>query len=58
MWKCNSEEVWPLDDLKEHIIGNECWCNPWKTETNLLIHVSLDKRENLEEDSRKRPLQS
>lgn len=42
-------EVIPQDDLQEHILGDECWCNP-RTEYNensrpLIVHSSADGRE-------------
>lgn len=41
--------VTPVDDLKPHVIGRKCWCNP-KEDSEYLIftHNSLDNREKYE----------
>ena len=39
----------PVDDLKPHIMGADCWCNPRVEENGeLIIHNSLDRREVFE----------
>lgn len=42
-------EVLPVDDIKEHGLGVECWCKP---ELNALdrtiVHNSADGRESVE----------
>lgn len=46
MWKVDfhatQTHVWPLDDLREHYMGFECWCNPPvdAEEPTLVIHNS------------------
>lgn len=56
-------EVLPLDDLKEHGLGDECWCNPVVEHVDgvppgevdvLISHNSADKREYNEPDSKHR----
>lgn len=48
-------EVWPQDDLKEHMLGDECWCDPkvkrLKPEYSarpMIIHNAVDNREAAE----------
>ncbi len=66
MWERGSfNEVLPQDDLKEHFLGDECWCNPIIENVTgvppgnpdiLITHNSADKRELSERvrDSNKR----
>lgn len=40
----------PIDDLKDHIESEYCWCRPQiKEGGGLIIHNSLDRREMYEE---------
>lgn len=39
--------VVPLDDLAEHVIEGQCWCQPYE-EDGVLIHNSADRREQRE----------
>lgn len=45
-------EVVPLDDLKEHLMGDECWCDPnvlYFSKGGIEIdHISADGREENE----------
>jgi hypothetical protein len=50
-WRTDGHEVWPLDDLQDHIINSDCWCDPWKTDDGIVVHVSLDRREFDEPDA-------
>ena len=44
--------IYPIGDLKEHITegfpDEVCWCDPIITEDGLLVHNSLDGREEYE----------
>lgn len=42
--------VIPINDLKEHIDSEDCWCGPWPSddEPNVIVHNSLDGREKFE----------
>lgn len=42
--------VTPVNDLRDHIESVTCWCNPTPHEEypNLLIHHSMDRREEYE----------
>lgn len=58
MWERGTfNEVLPQDDLKEHLLGDECWCNPKVEHVEgvpaggvdvLITHNSADKRELFE----------
>jgi len=39
--------VMPVDDWKEHLDNEECWCHPTASidEEDVIIHNSLDGRE-------------
>jgi hypothetical protein len=37
-------EVAPINDLKPHEIGGECWCNPFM-DGDVIVHNALDRRE-------------
>jgi hypothetical protein len=54
-WEVFNGHVMPLDDLKPHIAVKECWCNPTPDEeaAEVLVHHSLDKREEFERGERK-----
>lgn len=45
--------VSPVDDLKPHELGTECWCMPTlettESGTIIVIHNSMDKREEFEQ---------
>ncbi len=47
--------VYPLDDLREHVVeGRNCWCCPdYDEEYDILVHHSLDGREEYETGERK-----
>lgn len=42
-------EVVPLNDIKEHYAGDECWCEPRRVddegERPVISHNAADKRE-------------
>lgn len=40
--------VMPEGDLREHIYQN-CWCHPAEVEPGLIVHNSMDRREEFEE---------
>ncbi len=44
-------EVLPLDDLRDHEHGAECWCSPAEDD-GVLIHNSMDDREAFERGER------
>jgi hypothetical protein len=41
--------VVPTNDLREHILDGECWCNPKVGDDLVVIHNSMDERETYEE---------
>jgi hypothetical protein len=43
----NPPEVMPLDDLKLHESGMNCWCKP-ADDDGVIVHHSMDKREEYE----------
>lgn len=47
-------DIFPLDDLQEHAVGDECWCNPRVVREHgympRIAHNSADKREFDEPD--------
>jgi hypothetical protein len=46
-------QVWPIDDLKPHVIdGGPCWCEPRDVD-GIIVHNSLDGREAFEQGERK-----
>lgn len=58
MWQSTEHltymEVTPVDDIKEHYAGDECWCTPrveniagGKPDT-MIVHNSADNREKYE----------
>lgn len=41
--------VYPVNDLKEHVFdGLKCWCRPQENEEGVIVHNSLDRREDYE----------
>lgn len=44
----NPNEVTPIDDLKPHKAGADCWCNPI-VDDDIIIHNAMDKREKYED---------
>lgn len=40
--------VYPVEDLREHDLSGQCWCNP-ALDGNLVIHNSMDRREEYEQ---------
>ena len=47
----NPSEVTPIDDLKPHIQGANCWCRPFD-DAGVLVHNALDAREKTYEVGR------
>lgn len=43
----NPPEVTPIDDLREHVVGINCWCHPFMDQ-EVLVHNALDGREKYE----------
>jgi hypothetical protein len=37
--------VFPIDDLREHVLDLDCWCEPEIDEYGVVVHNSLDLRE-------------
>lgn len=55
-WKClsNPPEIIPMNDLRDHIEGEYCWCKPYIDEQeNVIVHNSMDGREKYETGERK-----
>ena len=49
-----AKQVYPLRDLKEHLLERPCWCNPsYDEEDDILIHNAADEREKFETGERK-----
>lgn len=46
-------EAMPVDDLREHSVGVDCWCAPEVDDDDILMHNSLDHREDFETGRRK-----
>ena len=60
MWRADankdrSSQVWPVDDLKPHVVnGGRCWCHPkYDEQDDIVIHNSMDGREKFETGERK-----
>jgi hypothetical protein len=47
--------VLPVDDLREHRASVECWCHPTphEDEPKVILHHSMDLREQYESGERK-----
>lgn len=43
--------VMPVEDLREHVCGDDCWCSPTDDE-GVIIHNSMDGREFFERGER------
>lgn len=41
--------VHPEDDLKKHVLDRNCWCRPIVDSGYLIVHNSLDRREDYED---------
>lgn len=41
----DDRQVFPLNDLREHDLSENCWCKPTLTEDGVLVHNSADRRE-------------
>lgn len=44
--------VYPIDDLRDHVIEKDCWCRPEDVE-GTIVHNSMDGREDYETGKRK-----
>lgn len=52
MWLLvDQSEIIPINDLRPHVEGFDCWCHP-EEDDGLLIHNSMDGREDFEEGKR------
>lgn len=41
--------IHPLGDLREHLLDRKkCWCRPVEEEPGIIVHNSLDRREDYE----------
>ncbi|HDR0635836.1 hypothetical protein [Pasteurella multocida] len=40
--------VYPLNDLREHDLKADCWCNPVINDEGVCVHNSMDQREKYE----------
>lgn len=40
----NPAEVTPIDDIRTHHPGTDCWCQPYKVD-DVIVHNALDARE-------------
>lgn len=47
--------VTPINDITEHELGMDCWCNPARDEehTEIVVHNALDQREAVERGERR-----
>ena len=47
--------VYPLGDLREHVLTPLCWCRPRRDEDDreIVVHKSMDGREAFERGDRK-----
>jgi hypothetical protein len=48
----NPLEVSPIDDIREHDSGEDCWCAPFM-DAGVIVHNALDEREKFENRIRK-----
>jgi hypothetical protein len=48
----NPLEVSPIDDMREHDSGEDCWCAPFM-HAGVIVHNALDEREKFENRVRK-----
>jgi hypothetical protein len=46
--------VIPMRDLRDHLQGSDCWCNPKPSpnESRIVVHNALDGREKYETGER------
>ncbi len=54
-WLASAFDVIPLNDLRDHVSGPKCWCDPVEDDVaaGLYVHKSADGRESFEDGSRK-----
>lgn len=54
-WEVVDGHVLPIDDLKPHEVSPRCWCGPTPDDDapSVLVHHSMDKREEFEQGERK-----
>lgn len=43
--------VMPINDLREHVESNDCWCSPTEDD-GVMVHHSMDRREEYERGRR------
>lgn len=46
-------ELVPLNDVRQHVQGMRCWCDPEVDETMTVIHRACDRREDYIQGRRK-----
>ena len=51
-WALTGQHVYPVNDLREHSLTSDCWCNA-ADDDGLIVHNSLDRRELFERGERK-----
>lgn len=49
----NPPNVIPEDDLREHELSMQCWCCPVEDSEFVVVHNSMDRREEYEHGQRK-----
>jgi hypothetical protein len=45
--------VIPINDLREHLADEACWCGPTTDGDGIMVHNSMDKREYFERGERR-----
>lgn len=48
----NEIHVYPLGDLREHEVSQQCWCKPVEDDDGVWVHPSMDGREAFETGER------
>ena len=51
-FKLERYHVYPLHDLRDHTLTETCWCKPVINEDGIVVHNSMDGREDYEEGRR------
>lgn len=54
-WRGEPLHVIPINDLRPHSTDSDaqCWCNPTEDEPGVIVHNSMDDREQFETGERK-----
>jgi hypothetical protein len=45
--------VIPVNDFREHVADEACWCQPTTERDGIMVHNSMDKREYFERGERR-----